>query len=131
MQWATNFAEMWLSWLSQMSKCVLSCDFSWVIGSKTRINHSNPRAFEIDSFWLASKCQFKFKVTLGIHDNVIFSSLRMMNGEIDPPSAQTHSITLTHFYRPDCALYHIFESLLMIIYNHWRTSIENPVSFML
>jgi len=56
MQWATNFAEIWLSWPSHMSKHIVFIGVNW---SKTCTNHSNPRAFKVQPFWLAPRCQFK------------------------------------------------------------------------
>ena len=114
-----------------MSKRVLVESNGCVAGSNTPVNQSNPSALDVHPFWLAPKCQFKSNVDGGIHDNMTFSPLRIMNGRIALPSAQIHSTTLVHSCRPGWAWYRIFVSLLTTTYDLWTTPIEKPVSSIL
>ena len=49
---------------------------------------------------------------IDIHDDKIYSPLKMIYGGIDVPEAEMHSITVTHSCRPGCVIYVLFNSLL-------------------
>ena len=61
-----NFAEIWLSWPSQVNRRVFPFAFTRVDGSNTLTNHSYARSLLLHPFELTAKCQFNCNTDFGI-----------------------------------------------------------------
>ena len=67
----------------------------------------------------------------GIQESDTFLPLKTMNSEITFPSAETHSITLSHSCRPGCACHLVFKFLVITTFTALMHLIENLMSSML
>ena len=102
MQWAIHEAVIWLSCPSQIKRRGWPFAFSWVSGSNTWRSHCNPCTLLVHPFVLQPNLQLLW-ILAGIHWRDRFSPLNIIKGGSEVPSAQTHSIDVTHSWRPGFA----------------------------
>ena len=109
MQWRRNSPETWLSWPSQIKTRFFLFALSRVEGSNTLRSHCNPSSLLVHSFELDAKYHCWISgggihpsstSFAGIHIFNKCSPVNMINGGIELPSAQIHSIAVVHSWRP-------------------------------
>src|SRR5208282_6767670 len=85
----------WLLWPSRIKTRGFPAAFSRVSGSKQQRNHSKPMSSFVQPLLEHANRQSSAGLAGIIHSLDRFSPLNMTSGEIDVPSTQIHSSTVT------------------------------------
>jgi len=121
---------MWLSCPSQINIRNFPLAFSWVTGSKQCSNHFKPYWLLVQPLVLYENAQVSWTLS-GTQSSNTFLALRIVKCGMKVPSAQIHTIDVTHSWRLHFT-WNFYRILALII--TFDTSISlmaNPLSSML
>src|SRR5947207_11649994 len=96
-----------------MSNHFVPFAFSQVIGSNNCFIHFIPCSLLVHPFVLQERCQSSgtFATIQSLHK---FAPLKIIKGGMKVPSAQTHSITITHSCRPGSASFRLTSTITRV-----------------